>query len=452
MGMLKPKYEKCNVTFYVNGKHRSTYEGFLRLLRNTPLINTFFISDPVIHGQFELPREIAYLYSDKEFGRLSRIYQLGEKHLGIREAVHTRADHSMGCSITTGIVLRNSKNQQKISLSESDIADYMTAGLLHDSGHFPIGHINYEKLNDIGIECNEKKNTVDKVRKMECILKKYGFDFNKIVSILKGNDPLSYMYDYPVDIDKFDYKVRDGMICHVNSLPTPLSICNSLLNNLLATEEGWLIQQPLPRESIKKTVRSSITDLNRLRHDLYERIYWNDSRGRSADVMIKYLIGKYVDVLRKEGINSFDIVQLFLGLDDVQFYKNLMKKLPENRVLKRLIDAHKYPEETENILWKPVCKKYGDEAEKIVKENGLKSIEMEDKDGNIVAIDVRPLKKPKRFKILVEYREAGETPITDETFVFHEPQNALVIYSQEPYLRGESALRKALKLFEKQTN
>jgi len=61
---------------------------------------------------------------------------------------------------------------------------------------------------------------------------------------------------------------------------------------------------------------------------LYERIYWNDSRGRSTDVMIKYLIGKYVDVLRKEGINSFDIVQLFLGLDDVQFYKNLMKKLP----------------------------------------------------------------------------------------------------------------------------
>ena len=99
------------------------------------------IRDPV-HGCVDLLPEAMAIIDTPEFQRLRDLKQLGATCEVYPSATHTRFEHSLGVAhLARTVVARLRAGQPELGLTDADELCVHLAGLVHDAGHGPFGHL-----------------------------------------------------------------------------------------------------------------------------------------------------------------------------------------------------------------------------------------------------------------------------------------------------------------------
>lgn len=188
-----------------------------------------------------------------EFQRLRDIKQLGLCYLVYPTAVHTRFEHSLGVYHLAGKML--DILLQKYPVQEYEIpglgrrwltpklAEYIKiAGLCHDIGHGPFSHI-FDHLVS-GVDHPNRRHEVRSCLILEKICRRIGIkqkyiDFMKSI-IHPGPEHVGALYQIVsnnlnnIDVDKFDYIIRDALNLGQNVSFDP----NRLINEIIIDIKG----------------------------------------------------------------------------------------------------------------------------------------------------------------------------------------------------------------------
>ncbi|XP_020523118.1 deoxynucleoside triphosphate triphosphohydrolase SAMHD1 homolog isoform X2 [Amborella trichopoda] len=163
------------------------------------------------------------------------IYLSGLTHMVYPGAVHSRFEHSLGVYWLAGEALHRLRKYQglELDIDRSDVLAVKLAGLLHDAGHGPFSHLfEREFLPRVlkGIEWSHEQMSVDMV---DYIVHEHNVDIDsdvlkKVKAMILASCGISsskevkekrFLYDIVangrngIDVDKFDYIVRDCRAC-----------------------------------------------------------------------------------------------------------------------------------------------------------------------------------------------------------------------------------------------
>lgn len=188
-----------------------------------------------VHGNIYLDPLSLKFVDTEQFQRLRDLKQLGLTYMVYPGAVHSRFEHSLGVFSLAGEAVHRIKAQQgsELGIDNLDIQTVKLAGLLHDVGHGPFSHMfEREFLRQIphGIKwCHEDMS----VRMIDHIVDFHHIDIDaeclkkakemviastEHVSRKRVNEK-HFLYDIVangrngIDVDKFDYIVRDSRAC-----------------------------------------------------------------------------------------------------------------------------------------------------------------------------------------------------------------------------------------------
>jgi HD superfamily phosphohydrolase len=183
--------------------------------------NYTIFEDP-LYGYMKFDSLCMQFINTIEFQRLRYLRQLGPLSYIYNSANHTRLEHSLGVSYLSYNLINKFKIEQpELIISNKDIKLIQLSGLLHDIGHGPYSHIfdgefipyiyptiNYKheimslKIIDYMIDINY----IDIEQSDINSIKNYIINNNK-------NSDFKYQivanYTNSIDVDKFDYLVRD---------------------------------------------------------------------------------------------------------------------------------------------------------------------------------------------------------------------------------------------------
>nr|TKS05630.1 deoxynucleoside triphosphate triphosphohydrolase SAMHD1-like isoform X1 [Populus alba] len=188
-----------------------------------------------VHGNIYLDPLTLKFVDTEQFQRLRDLKQLGLTYMVYPGAVHSRFEHSLGVFSLAGEAVHRIKAQQgsELGIDNLDIQTVKLAGLLHDVGHGPFSHMfEREFLRQIphGIKwCHEDMS----VRMIDHIVDFHHIDIDaeclkKAKELViastehvshKSVNEKHFLYDIVandrngIDVDKFDYIVRDSRAC-----------------------------------------------------------------------------------------------------------------------------------------------------------------------------------------------------------------------------------------------
>ncbi|KAL9364022.1 hypothetical protein Peur_041895 [Populus x canadensis] len=188
-----------------------------------------------VHGNIYLDPLSLKFVDTEQFQRLRDLKQLGLTYMVYPGAVHSRFEHSLGVFSLAGEAVHRIKAQQgsELGIDNLDIQTVKLAGLLHDVGHGPFSHMfEREFLRQIphGIKwCHEDMS----VRMIDHIVDFHHIDIDAEClkkakeMVIASTEHIShksvnekhFLYDIVangrngIDVDKFDYIVRDSRAC-----------------------------------------------------------------------------------------------------------------------------------------------------------------------------------------------------------------------------------------------
>lgn len=188
-----------------------------------------------VHGNIYLDPLSLKFVDTEQFQRLRDLKQLGLTYMVYPGAVHSRFEHSLGVFSLAGEAVHRIKAQQgsELGIDNLDIQTVKLAGLLHDVGHGPFSHMfEREFLRQIphGIKwCHEDMS----VRMIDHIVDFHHIDIDAEClkkakeMVIASTEHVShksvnekhFLYDIVangrngIDVDKFDYIVRDSRAC-----------------------------------------------------------------------------------------------------------------------------------------------------------------------------------------------------------------------------------------------
>ncbi|XP_011034137.1 PREDICTED: deoxynucleoside triphosphate triphosphohydrolase SAMHD1 homolog isoform X2 [Populus euphratica] len=188
-----------------------------------------------VHGNIYLDPLSLKFVDTEQFQRLRDLKQLGLTYMVYPGAVHSRFEHSLGVFSLAGETVHRIKAQQgsELGIDNLDIQTVKLAGLLHDVGHGPFSHMfEREFLRQIphGIKwCHEDMSVrmIDHIVDFhhididaECLKKAKDMVIASTEHVShKSVNEKHFLYDIVangrngIDVDKFDYIVRDSRAC-----------------------------------------------------------------------------------------------------------------------------------------------------------------------------------------------------------------------------------------------
>ena len=163
---------------------------------------------------------VRQLIDTPEFRRLSQISQLGLVGLVYPAANHSRFEHSLGVyRAAIEYLARLAHDERFAALIETQDAErFLVAALLHDLGHWPFCH----PIEDIELpqvpEHELFANSFLLEGEVADVLRdEWGINPRDVVSLLSGKPTdrksrvLRSMLSGPIDVDKYDYLMRDSL-------------------------------------------------------------------------------------------------------------------------------------------------------------------------------------------------------------------------------------------------
>lgn len=189
--------------------------------------NIFHVIKDPVHGTMQFTsaedKWIKPFIDNPTFQRLRHIKQLGMGDFIFPGAVHTRFNHSLGCSYVA------SQIAHKIGLAEEERQLVMIACLLHDIGHGPFSHafedIFYQKLIRhetwtpfflAKFRTSEFFNYYNRINpRHQLTAEKFSLIEHMIMHKGNTNRVLSDIVSSQLDADRLDYLLRDSHFCGV---------------------------------------------------------------------------------------------------------------------------------------------------------------------------------------------------------------------------------------------
>ncbi|XP_065847252.1 uncharacterized protein [Euphorbia lathyris] len=191
-----------------------------------------------VHGYIHLDPIFLKFVDTEQFQRLRDLKQLGLTYMVYPGAVHSRFEHSLGVYWLAGEAVNRLQNLQgaELDIDAMDIKTVKLAGLLHDVGHGPFSHMfehgflphTYDRL---GIEWHHEEMSE---KMIDYIVDTHHIDINpeclkkakEMIVASTEHTPhertangKQFLYDIVangrngIDVDKFDYIVRDSRAC-----------------------------------------------------------------------------------------------------------------------------------------------------------------------------------------------------------------------------------------------
>ncbi|CAJ0920059.1 unnamed protein product, partial [Mesorhabditis belari] len=208
----------------------------------------------VVHDSIPLFHPLEHLVDSAEFQRLRRLKQVGMANYVYPSAEHSRFTHSLGCyHLAFEFVSALRESDPSLSITSEDMLCVSIAALCHDIGHGPFSHM-FD--NELLKEKNPKSTWTHEMGSGKLIGRLFskksireaflpflgsGAHFERNIQfikelihptqkvdkkgkwILEGRDSnKSYLYDIVSneedghDVDKYDYLLRDALLCHVD--------------------------------------------------------------------------------------------------------------------------------------------------------------------------------------------------------------------------------------------
>ncbi|KAK9221384.1 hypothetical protein WN944_009810 [Citrus x changshan-huyou] len=196
------------------------------------------LSFPPVHANFASSQEQLIRFSKNVYDNVhGNIYldPVRVTHLVYPGAVHSRFEHSLGVYWLAGAAIQKLKQNQglELGIDNFDIQTVKLAGLLHDVGHGPFSHLfEREFLPRVVSGCKWSHEQMS-LKMVDHIVDEHHIDvdFEMIkkvkemivasseLTLPKGTREKHFLYDIVangrngIDVDKFDYIVRDSRAC-----------------------------------------------------------------------------------------------------------------------------------------------------------------------------------------------------------------------------------------------
>ncbi|CAL0312970.1 unnamed protein product [Lupinus luteus] len=186
-----------------------------------------------VHGNIFLDPIFLEFVDTEEFQRLRDLKQLGLTHMVYPGAVHTRFEHSLGVYWLAGKAIDIIKKYQGVELciEPFDVKTVKLAGLLHDVGHGPFSHMFERGFLPKVLNGDKWSHEEMSVKMIDHMVDEHHIDIDsellkKVKVMITASDHSTqkakekmFLYDIvangrtEIDVDKFDYIVRDSRAC-----------------------------------------------------------------------------------------------------------------------------------------------------------------------------------------------------------------------------------------------
>ena len=249
------------------------------------------IRDPV-HGLIELSgpagRLLLELLDTIEVQRLRRIRQLGMATLAFPGAEHSRFGHSLGTAfVMSRLCTRLQAQDHAPQVIEPElVAAASAAALLHDVGHPPFSHV-FETAVPAGQAHESWSVAVVESDETEVgqVLRKAGLQ-ESVARILGGQHEARFLCDAlssPLDVDRFDYLLRDS---HFSGAHYGVFDLDWMLSSLMLAEaptpSGERVVLAVDGRRGLRAVESYLM----ARLSMFQQVYFHKT-GRAAEFMFK---------------------------------------------------------------------------------------------------------------------------------------------------------------------
>ncbi|XP_027362816.1 deoxynucleoside triphosphate triphosphohydrolase SAMHD1 homolog [Abrus precatorius] len=186
-----------------------------------------------VHGNIFLEPIFLKFVDTEQFQRLRDLKQLGLSHMVYPGAVHSRFEHSLGVYWLAGKAIDVIKKYQgsELGIEHSDVLTVKLAGLLHDVGHGPFSHTFEHGFLPLVLNGSTWSHEEMSVKMVDHIVDQHNIDMDpellkkakEMITSSSNNYPSQrenqFLYDIVangrngIDVDKFDYIVRDSRAC-----------------------------------------------------------------------------------------------------------------------------------------------------------------------------------------------------------------------------------------------
>lgn len=285
----------------------------------------------IVHGPFYLPNICWQIIDTPVFQRLRNIKQLGMCYQVYPNATHTRFEHSLGTAHLCNKLMKSLQMKYPESnITEKEIILITIAGLCHDLGHCGFSHL-FEKINKEvhfnGFECHEHMsyyllhyiwNEFLKKEK-ECILTREDIDLiGQLIFGSKEKAPKDFIWtnqleehhfiysivsnsETGIDLDKFDYILRDGKYTGINCSFNPHRMIE--FSRLEKRDKSYVLLYDTKMDEEIKSMWYS-------RSELYRRVYEH----RVANIYDNMIITLFKEICPYLTIQDKKFIDIFKDL------------------------------------------------------------------------------------------------------------------------------------------
>jgi HD superfamily phosphohydrolase len=241
--------------------------------------------------------------------RLCQTTQLGFVSLVYPGAVHTRFEHSLGvfektCSLLRGLWYDSANCLFRSILRERDLLAGLVSALIHDLGQYPMAH----DLTEVSTRFSHEQFTesilfsssFDSVQSLADMLRSaWGITPDEVLAVLRSSEHSSLrerilhsVISGPIDADKLDYLLRDGL--HLGVKFGEAIDCSRLFRNVTVCTD-WKFDQN--RGEIQHVAEIGVMDralvvadsVWRARRDMFRQVYWQHTV-RSLKAMLAFVV------------------------------------------------------------------------------------------------------------------------------------------------------------------